>query len=98
MTGLRETALTMEAMKTRNISELDVVSVDIDVVEKTYKEGTPEEFKAFIAEIDGEDFRVPKSVIIALKETLEVRPELKEFKVKKSGEGRENTKYTVVAL
>ena len=45
----------------------------------------------------GEKYKVPVSVLSALKEILEVKPELKLFKVIKKGEGLK-TEYTTIPL
>lgn len=97
MTTIREAAAAYEPKKTRNISELDRVSTELDTEEVVYNEGTPEEYTAFIAVIDGERFRVPKTVLEALKEIITEKPDVTEFRVKKAGEGM-NTKYTVITL
>ena len=47
--------------------------------------------------IDGEDYRVPVSVLKSLKAILEARPEVKNIKVSKTGEGLK-TEYTVIPL
>lgn len=47
--------------------------------------------------VDGEDYRMPTSVLKNLKAILVEKPELKEFKVSKSGEGLK-TAYTVITL
>jgi hypothetical protein len=50
-----------------------------------------------IADLDGEKYRVPNSVLKQLKVLLEDNPDLKKFKVKKSGVGL-NTDYTVIPI
>jgi hypothetical protein len=47
--------------------------------------------------VNGEEYRVPDSVLKALKDNLEVNPKLGWFKVKKTGEGLK-TNYTVIPL
>ena len=97
MTTLKDFAEQYEPKKTKNIAELEVVRTDIEVREETFKEGTPDEFTVNVATIDGEDYRIPDSVMASLKEILEEKPELKAIKVKRSGTGM-NTKYTVIPL
>ena len=53
--------------------------------------------KQKVVNIDGIMYRVPNSVLNQLKILLEDNPELKFFKVKKSGQGL-NTDYTVIPL
>jgi len=45
--------------------------------------------------VDDEEYRVPTSVLKSLKVILEDKPDLKFFKVKKTGEGLK-TEYTVI--
>ena len=71
--------------------------MDIDVKEETFNQGKPEEFTIKVAEIDGEKYRIPTSVISGLKAVLEAKPDLQYFKVSKSGEGM-NTKYVVIPM
>ena len=97
MTSIKEQAKAYEPQQTKNISELDQVSVNLELQTETYKEGTPDEFSVNVTEIDGEKYRVPVSVLAQLKEILEEKPEMEYFKVRRSGEGM-NTKYTVIAL
>ena len=47
--------------------------------------------------VDGEDYRVPDSVLKTLKVLLEDNPELEFFKVKSEGEGF-HKKYTVIPI
>ena len=84
-------------MKTKNISELEVVRTDLDIREEVFKEGTADEFKVNVTTINDEEYRVPDSVLKALKSILEAKPGLKTFQVKKTGTGM-NTQYIVVPL
>ena len=83
--------------KTQNIADLDKVSVDITCREETFTKQDGDEFTINVAEIDGQDYRVPASVLKQLKAVLKEIPDLKYFKVSKSGEGM-NTEYTVIPL
>jgi hypothetical protein len=87
-----------EAVKIKNIADLPEVSVDVSIEEKTFKEGTKDEFSLFVANLNGEDYRVPKIVLKNLKAILKSRPDLKKFKVDKQGEGKNGTTYTVIPL
>lgn len=78
--------------KVRNISEMQSVETDIAVFEDSEAE-----FPYKYIEVDGERFRLPVSVLANLKAILEENPDLKKFKVKKTGEGME-TRYTVIPL
>lgn len=98
MTSIKELAQAYEPKRIKNISDLDKVSTTLDVEEKTFKEGTPEEYKQKLATIEEVDYKVPNIVLEQLKEQLEEMPDLKFFKVKKTGEGQQNTRYTVIPI
>jgi hypothetical protein len=97
MVTLKDFAEKYESKKTKNIADLDVVRTDIEVRKETFKEGSPDEFTVNVATVDGEDYRVPDSVLKALQAILKEKPDLKIIKVVKQGEGL-NTTYTVVPL
>ena len=82
---------------TKNITELEKVSVDTDVVEKEYSKDDGSTFTVKVITVDGEDYRVPITVIKSLKVILKEKPGLKYFKVARSGEGFK-TVYTVITL
>ena len=69
-------------------------SIDTDLV-VFYEEAT--EFPYKYVEIDNERYKMPVSVLASLKVILEENPNLKKFKVKKTGEGMD-TRYTVIPL
>ena len=89
-------------MQTKNISELSQVSTDLvledDEFTFTEQDGKEKTVKQKVIDVDGEKYRVPLSVIGSLKVILEDNPNLKIFKVKKTGEGKDGTKYTVIPL
>lgn len=97
MASIAETAQNYVPAQTRNIAELNKISTASDITEKVYKEGTDEEFKLNVINVDGEDYRVPATVLATLKDILAVKPNLKFFKVTKSGSGLQ-TKYSVIPL
>lgn len=80
------------AAKLKNISELNSVETNLAVFEDNEAE-----YPYKYIEVDGERYKVPISVLASLKVILEENPELKKFKVKKTGEGMD-TKYTVIPL
>lgn len=93
MSTMKDKALGYEAKsKVKNISELP--SVETNVV--CFSEENVE-FPYDYIEIGNERYRVPASVWASLKAILEENPNLKKFKVKKTGEGME-TRYTVIPL
>ncbi|MEK6879699.1 MAG: hypothetical protein AABY22_08840 [Nanoarchaeota archaeon] len=94
---LKQQAQQYEPPKTKNIADLEKVSVDVGIVEKKYKEGTEDEFSVNVIVVNDEDYRVPDSVLKNLKVILESKPSLKYFKVVRTGEGMKTT-YTIVPL
>jgi len=97
MGNIKEEAMAYESPQTKNISELARVPVDLEVTERVFKEGTPEEFRMKTIKVNGEDYRIPVSVLESLKVMLGDNPDMKFFKVKKAGEGMK-TSYTVIPL
>jgi len=100
MAKLKEEAEAYTPGAFHNIAELDKVSVDIDVDTETNTIDTEDgqkEVENKVTEIDGEKYRIPKSVLKQLKEYFKEKPDMKHFKVRKSGQGM-NTNYTVIPL
>jgi hypothetical protein len=95
MATLKEQAQAYEPPHTKNIADLDKVSVDIVLQdgEAETKEGKKFTYKFF--EYEGEEYRVPITVLKQMKAMLEKKPNLKYITVGKSGEGRDTT-YTVM--
>jgi hypothetical protein len=78
--------------KVNNIAELTTVSTELDV-----KEDLEAEFPYKYVQVEGLKYKVPSSVLANLKAILEENPNLKKFKVKRTGEGMD-TRYTVIPL
>lgn len=97
MAKLKDEANAYESQATKNISELPKVSVDAGVEEKKGMNNEGEEFSYKYIVVDGSQYRVPNSVLKSLKAILEENPNLKYFKVKKTGTGM-TTEYTVIPL
>ncbi len=97
MAKLSEEAKNYVPPTTKNISELDSVSVDVDVLEKEVQKDNGETFKYKYIVVKDEEYRVGASVLKQLKAQLEENSSLKTFKVKKEGEGLK-TVYTVIPL
>jgi len=97
MASIAEKAKEFVPAQTKNIAELDKVSTSSNITEKVFKEGTEDEFRVNVINVDGEDYRVPSTVLANLKDILVVKPGLQFFKVTKSGSGLQ-TKYTVIPL
>lgn len=99
MGTIKEEAQGYEPKQTKNIADLPEVSVNL-IIEDDVRTGTDKDGKVFeykVTLINDEEYRVPDSVLKALKVHLEQKPDLEKFKVVKSGEGL-NTTYTVVPL
>lgn len=102
MTSIKESAKAYEPPQTKNITDLEKVSVNIDTKQETFdkkdpKEGEEPKFTVETFEVDGEKYRLPTSVKAALKEIMKEKPEMEFFKVTKSGTGF-GTTYTVIPL
>lgn len=97
MANLRETSQAYEPKKTLNIADLESVSLDVPMskISGTNQEGKNYEY--YVAEIEGDKYRVPLTVIEAIKTIMEAKTELKTVKVIKKGTGM-GTEYTVIPL
>ena len=94
---LKEEAQAYESHSVGNIADLPKVSTELKTEDR---EGTNEEGKVFnykVIIVEGQAYRVPASVLKSLKAVLEDNPNLKEFKVKKTGVGL-GTEYTLIPL
>lgn len=102
MANLKDEAKAYEPKQTLNIADLEKVSVEIPVEDDEYefvdeKTGEEKKIKQKVVIVENKKYRVPASVLNQLKILLEDNPELKWFKVKKSGVGL-NTDYTVIPI
>ena len=82
---------------------MDKVSTDLELVSDEFEftdrtTGLPKKVTQEVVIIDDIKYRCPVTVKQQLKVILEDNPELKFFKVKKTGEGKDNTKYQVIPL
>jgi hypothetical protein len=95
MAKLKEEAQAYEPPQTKNIADLDKVSVDIELKdgEGIDKEGKPFKYKYF--EVEGSEYRVPGSVIGQIKAILQKMPNTKFITVTKEGQGM-STRYTAM--
>lgn len=98
MASIREEALAYEPKQIKNIADLEKVPVNLVLENKTFKEGSPDEYKQWITTVNGVMYKMPPIVLGQLKDQLLENPDLKFFKVKKRGEGQQNTRYTVIPL
>ena len=97
MTTLKEYATSYEPKRTKNIADLEAVSISNEIKTDVRKNKDGDEYSISYIVSLGEEYRVPNSVIEQLQAILLEKPDLKTFKVRKKGEGL-NTSYTVVQL
>jgi len=100
---LGEIAKDYKSNATKNIADLPEVSTELEVfddqfeiTDKVTKQNKT--VKQKVVCIDNINYRIPVSVFQQLKIVLEDNPNLKKFKVKKSGEGIDGTRYQVIPL
>lgn len=86
------------SQKTKNIADLEAVSVNQELITKKFKEGTADEFEIDVITVDEEDYRVPASVLKQLKILRKEKQEMTTFKVKKAGTTQHDTTYQVIPL
>lgn len=91
-TTIKDVAENYEHKMTKNIAELDEVTMDSVVIEE---ENT--EFPYHYILYKGERYRIPNKVFMDLKLILEKKPTLRSFTVTKKGTGI-NTQYAVIPL
>lgn len=95
---LIDEAMEYEPPQTKNIADLEIVKTDAEVMTKEYTDSDGNPFSMKVITVEGIDYRVPVSVLKSLKAVLEEKPTLRTFKVKKTGEGVKNTRYTLIPL
>ena len=98
MARLKDAAIAYEpAVTTKNISDLDSVSLEVDMIPKVFNEGKDNEYTQDVITIDDEDYRVPKTVQAQLKTMIESGTiKFKTFNVVRTGTGINDTVYTVI--
>jgi len=89
--------------KTKVISELDKVSIDADIQDDEYivtdkSTGQQKTVKQKIIKINEEIYRVPITVVQQIKVLIEDNPNLKFFKVKKTGTDLDTRYQTIPVL
>ena len=97
MANLRDTAKAYEPQQTKNVAELNAVSLDVIMEERAGKDKEGKTFKYKVALVAGEEYRVPDSVLKDIKAIQEAKPTLKTIRVIRKGEGLK-TQYTVIPL
>lgn len=98
MATIKDAARDFVPKQTKNIADLDVVSVDLQIFhDGTGTDNDGKEFTYSYIVLNNEEYRVPNSVLGQLKDILEENPNLTKFKVKKSGENLK-TRYTLIPI
>lgn len=97
MATLKEQAKEYIPKQTKNIADLPQAPVDSELFDGIGTDDSNVEFKYKYLDINGEEYRVPNMVIGQIKDLLEVNPNLKFVKVKRTGEGLK-TRYTTIPL
>ncbi len=96
MAKLKEEAMAYEPSNTKNIADLDEVSVELDLLDGSGTDKDGKDFKYKYIVVKEENYRVPGIVLSQLKGILEENPNLTHFKVKRNGSGLA-TQYQVIA-
>lgn len=97
MGTLKEEARDYEPKQTKNIADLPEVDVNLELFDAEGKDTNGKVFKYKYLSLNGEEYRVPASVIAELQEIVKAKPDTVKIKVAKSGSGL-NTKYKVIQL
>lgn len=101
MTSLKDAAKNYEPKRTANIADLDKFDISEPIETRKGKSQDGKDFEYMVLVRDGEDYRVPNTVLETLNGIIEANEkhgkEVTTFSVEKRGEGM-NTKYQVVTL
>jgi len=94
MASIKEEAQAYEPKQTLNIADLDRVELSFPLEDRTGTDKDGKEFKYKVMVANGQEYRVPNTVLEEIKKMLDLKPDLKAVKVEKSGSGL-STRYTV---
>ena len=97
MVSIKDFAKAFEPQQMKNIADLETVDANTEIKRETRKDQNNEEYNVMFIVKDGEEYRVPPSVVSQLKVVIEAKPDLVTFKVTKTGQGM-GTKYQVISL
>ena len=97
MANLRESAQAYEPKATKNVTDLEAVSLNIQIEERTGADNEGKPYSYYVALLAGEEYRVPSAVLKDIKAILTAKPNLKTVRVIKQGTGMA-TRYTVIPL
>lgn len=94
---LKETALAHQPKRTLNVADLEVVPLTAPITNRSGTTSDGKDFEYDVVTVEGDDYRVPSSVLESIKTIVETKPEVASVKVVKKGTGM-NTEYTVIPL
>jgi hypothetical protein len=98
MGTLREEAQAYEPQQTKNIADLQVVSLDdLNLQDGTGTDEKGEAFEYKFVTVGSVQYRVPPSVLGEIKKILKLKPEVAKVKVVRKGTGL-STRYEVEPL
>src|SRR6056297_264293 len=97
MATIIDSARTYESKQTLNIADLTSVDVSLQLEERNGTDDKEKQFKYNVTVVDGHEYRVPDMVLDKLKEALKIKPDIKKFKVIRTGSGL-STRYSVEVL
>ena len=101
MATFKEAAENYEHKRTQNIADLEKFDISEPTEEREGKDNEGKVFKYNVLVRDGEDYRVPNTVLETVKGILAANAkhdkEVTTFSVEKTGEGM-GTKYQVISL
>ncbi len=97
MVSIKDFAKAFEPQQMKNIADLETVDANAEIKRETRKDQNNDEYNVMFIIKDGEEYRVPPSVVSQLKAVIEAKPDLATFKVTKTGQGM-GTKYQVISL
>jgi len=97
MVSIKQFAEAYEKKRMNNIADLEVVNTDVDIQTEVRLDMDNKEYQVSFIVVDGKEYRVPNIALEQLKAILETNPDLKNFKVNKTGQGMA-TKYQVIPI
>ena len=95
--SLLESAKGYEPKQTHNVADLPSVDVDLKLEKREGMDAEEKPFHYKVIIVDEKEYRVPNSVLEELQKALKIKPDIKKFKVNKSGSGLK-TRYSIEVL
>jgi len=96
MASLKEEARNYVPKKLKNISDLEIVPIEIDVLEGEGIGDDEEPYNYKYILWEGEKYRVPETVLDSIKTLITENPSIEFVRVIRKGTTKTDTKYTVV--